>query len=136
MQMNDYWFQKRIFKDSVKVRNEINKSQTSLVALVRTDNRIAGVTKAIKLPGLNPVMGKAVALKPNFNTADPFPASTHNDTLRTLIVNLQQMGATKIVVADRSGPAETRRVIQEKGIFEMAKELGFQAIQYDLLIVC
>lgn len=109
----------------------MNKSQVSRVALVRTDDRIAGVTKVIKLLGLNPVMGKAVALKPNFNTADPFPASTHNDTLRTLIVNLQQMGATKIVVADRSGPAETQRVMQEKGIFEMAKQLGFEAINLE-----
>ena len=109
----------------------MNNNQTSRVALVRTDDRVAGVTKAIKLLGLNPIKGKAVALKPNFNTADPFPASTHNDTLQTLILNLQQMGATKIVVADRSGPAETRRVMHEKGIFEMAKQIGFAAINLE-----
>jgi uncharacterized protein (DUF362 family) len=109
----------------------MNKSQTSRVALVRTNDRITGVTKAVKLLGLNPVMGKAVALKPNFNTADPFPGSTHNDTLRTLIINLQQMGATKITVADRSGPADTRHVMEVKGIFKMAKELGFEAINLE-----
>jgi uncharacterized protein (DUF362 family) len=113
------------------VRNEMNKSQTSRVVLVRTNDRTTGVTKAIKLFGLNPVVGKAVALKPNFNTADPFPASTHNDTLQTLIINLQQMGAAKIVVADRSGPAETRRVMEEKGIFKMANQLGFEAINLE-----
>jgi len=113
------------------IKDEMNRNQTSRVALVRTDDRIAGVTKAIKLLGLNPVMGKAVALKPNFNTADPFPASTHNDTLRTLIINLQQMGATKIVVADRSGPAETRRVLEEKGIFKMAKQFNFEVINLE-----
>lgn len=109
----------------------MNKSQTSRVALVRTNDHISGVTKAIKLFNLNPVMSKAVALKPNFNTADPFPASTHNDTLRTLIVNLQQMGATKIVVADRSGPAVTQRVLEEKGIFKMANELHFDVINLE-----
>jgi uncharacterized protein (DUF362 family) len=109
----------------------MNKNQNSRVALVRTNDRITGVTKAIELLGLNPVMGKAVALKPNFNTADPFPASTHNGTLRTLIITLQQMGATKITVADRSGPADTRQVMEEKGIFKMAKQLGFEAINLD-----
>jgi uncharacterized protein (DUF362 family) len=48
-----------------------------------------------------------------------------------LILNLQQMGATKIVVADRSGPAETRRVMEEKGIFEMAKQFDFKLINLD-----
>ena len=109
----------------------MNKIQTSRIALVRTDDRIAGVNKALKLLGLNPAMGKAVALKPNFNTADPFPASTHNDTLSTLINNLQQMGATRVVVADRSGPAETRRVMEKKGIFKMAKQLGFEAVNLE-----
>jgi uncharacterized protein (DUF362 family) len=113
------------------LRNEMNKNETSRVAVVRTGDRIAGVTKAIKLLVLNPVKGKAVALKPNFNTADPFPAATHNDTLRTLIINLQEMGATKIVVADRSGPAETQRVLAEKGIFKMAKELDFEVINLE-----
>jgi uncharacterized protein (DUF362 family) len=109
----------------------MNNSQSSRIALVQTDDRISGVPKAIKLLGLNPIKGKSVVLKPNFNTADTFPGSTHNDTLRTLIINLQQMGATKIAVADRSGPADTRQVMEDKGIFKMAKETGFEAINLE-----
>ncbi len=101
------------------------------VALVRTRDRTNGVTRAIQLLDINPVQGKPVVLKPNFNTADPFPGSTHNDTLRVLIVNLHKMGAGKITVAERSGPADTNRVMETKGILKMAKELGFDAINLE-----
>ncbi|MEW6002372.1 MAG: hypothetical protein AB1638_06980 [Nitrospirota bacterium] len=49
----------------------------SKVSLVRTDDRASGIVRAIKLLGINPVKGKDILLKPNFNTADPFPGSTH-----------------------------------------------------------
>jgi uncharacterized protein (DUF362 family) len=99
------------------------------ISLVKTSDRIEGVRKAIKLLVTNPVKGKTVVLKPNFNSADPFPGSTHNDTLRGLIKTLQAMGATKIVLAERSGPGDsTGRVMEKKGIFEMATELNFAIV--------
>ena len=105
----------------------------SKIALVATRNRTEGVPKAIKLLESNPVQGKAVALKPNFNTADPFPGSTHNDTLRALILALQQMGATPITLAERSGPANTHKVMQQKGILQMGKDLGFDILNLEEL---
>jgi hypothetical protein len=68
------------------------KSKTA-VALVKTRDRAQGIARAIGLLKVNPVKGKAVLLKPNFNTADPYPASTHNDTLEALFVHLKGMGA-------------------------------------------
>jgi uncharacterized protein (DUF362 family) len=82
----------------------------------------------------NPVRGKAVVLKPNFNTADPAPGSTHSDTLRALVLTLKQMGATSITLAERCGPyAPTQRVMKDKGIFELAKELGFDIVNLEEL---
>jgi uncharacterized protein (DUF362 family) len=99
------------------------------VSLVRTLNRAEGVTEAIKLLQINPVRGKNVVLKPNFNTADPAPGSTDIHTLRSLIVNLKQMGAKKITLAERSGPGDPTRVVMEKkGVFALAQELGFEII--------
>jgi uncharacterized protein (DUF362 family) len=72
-----------------------------------------------------------VFLKPNFNSADPFPGSTHNDTLRALVHALQDMGADRITVGDRSGMGETRRVMERKGIFDLADELGFETLVFD-----
>jgi uncharacterized protein (DUF362 family) len=101
----------------------------SKVSLVRTSDRSAGTRKAIDLLGINPVKGKAVVLKPNFNTADPAPGSTHNDTLRALITKLKEMGARKITLAERSGPGpSTHDNMERKGIFVMAKELGFEIV--------
>jgi uncharacterized protein (DUF362 family) len=99
------------------------------VSLVKTTNRIEGTRKAIKLLEINPFKSKAIVLKPNFNTADPAPGSTHYDTLHTLISALKEMGAGKITVAERSGPGpSTHDNMEKKGIFRMAKELGFDIL--------
>jgi uncharacterized protein (DUF362 family) len=103
------------------------------VALVRTEDRGEGVRRGLTLLGINPVKGREVLLKPNFNTADPAPASTHNDTLRSLILALWEMGAEKITLAERSGMADTRRVLEVKGIFEMSEELDFEVVNLDKL---
>jgi uncharacterized protein (DUF362 family) len=102
------------------------------VALVSTKDRRKGVREAIDLLGVKPCRGKSVVLKPNFNTADPAPGSTHNDTLRSLIVALQQMGAKQITLAERSGPGNsTRTVMEKKGIFRLAQELGFNIVNLE-----
>jgi uncharacterized protein (DUF362 family) len=99
------------------------------ISLVKTADRTAGTRQAIELLKINPVKGKNVVLKPNFNTADPTPGSTHYDTLYALIRKLQAMGAGKITVAERSGPGpSTHDNLERKGIFRMAKELGFDVL--------
>ncbi len=99
------------------------------ISLVRTTDRTEGVSKAVELLGINPVKGKAVVLKPNFNTADPAPGSTHNDTLRSLVLTLKEMGAKGITLAERSGPGDTTHHIMEtKGVLHMARELGFDIV--------
>ncbi len=104
------------------------------ISLVCTQNRAEGVRRAIALLRSNPVQGKAVVLKPNFNTADTTPGSTHIDTLRALVIALQEMGASRITLAERSGPGETtRRVMEKKGVFDLAQELGFDVVNLEEL---
>ncbi len=103
------------------------------IAFVKTRDRAKGVRRALDLLGLNPVRNQRVLLKPNFNSADPAPGSTHNDVLRALVQALWEMGARSITVADRSGMGDTRAVMQQKGIFAIARELGFDAIVFDEL---
>jgi uncharacterized protein (DUF362 family) len=99
------------------------------VSLVRTDDRTEGTRRAVELLKINTIKGKSVVIKPNFNTADPAPGSTHNDTLRSLILTLKDMGAKKITLAERSGPGDTtHNIMDKKGIFLMAKELGFDIV--------
>jgi uncharacterized protein (DUF362 family) len=103
------------------------------VSLVVTQDRASGARRAIELLGKVPVSGKSVLVKPNFNSADPTPGSTHNDVLRSMVEWLWEEGAGSITVADRSGMGDTRRVMRDKGVLEMADELGFEPIVLDEL---
>ena len=59
------------------------------VFVLKTTDRATGVPALLKKFGLTDYSGKQVALKANFNSADPFPASTHLDTLRAIVETLK-----------------------------------------------
>ena len=103
------------------------------VAFVKTRDRLTGVQQALELLGAGPFPGKHLFLKPNYNTADPSPGSTHSDTLTALVRWLQSQGAAGITVGDRSGMDKTRAVMERKGIFRLAEEMGFDALVLDEL---
>ncbi len=98
------------------------------VAVISTKNRIYGVNKSLELLGINPVKEKNVIFKPNFNTADPFPASSSMETVKQFIIKLKEMGAKSITVAERSGPANTAKTFEKKGLYELAEELDFKIV--------
>jgi len=98
------------------------------VAVVSTNNRVYGVNKCIELLGINPINGKNVIFKPNFNTADPPPASSSMETVKQLILRLKEMGAESITLAERAGQANTSKVFQEKGLDPLSKDLGFYVV--------
>ncbi len=58
------------------------------VVVVATSDRAKGVAEVIRLLKVKVPKGKPAIIKPNFNTADPTPGSTHNDTLKQLITEL------------------------------------------------
>ena len=105
-------------------------STVSRVALVKTDNRKNGVRTSLKALNINPVKGKDVLIKPNFNTADITPGSTHNDTLVALIGEIWEMGATSISLGERSYPL-TREVMEKKGILPILDKLSVKVIDFD-----
>ena len=102
-------------------------SMTKVVVISTTD-RVYGVNKSLELLGINPVKGKNVILKPNFNTADPPPASSSMKTVKQIVLNLKKMGAESITIAERAGPANTSKVFEKKGLNALAKELGFNVV--------
>ena len=102
------------------------------VALVKATDRKEGVRNVLKTFGSNPCKGKDVLIKPNFNTADPTPGSTHNDTLTTLIEEIWRMGAKSVSLGERSYPP-TRQVMEEKGILPLLEKLQVKVIDFDKL---
>lgn len=102
------------------------------VILAHSSNRQQGVRNSLAGLIKNPVKGKSVLIKPNFNTADRAPGSTHNDTLLALVEELWAMGAQSIAVGERSYPP-TREVMLEKGILPLLSERDVPVIDFDQL---
>jgi len=103
---------------------------TSRVALVKIDNRNNGVKTSLRTLKINPVKGKNVLIKPNFNTADITPGSTHNDTLIALIEEMWEMGAKSISLGERSYPP-TCEVMEKKGILPILDKINVKVIDFD-----
>ncbi len=115
----------------VKPLQHFSDHKKAKLSLVKTPDRASGIRKAIELLGTNQVKGHDVLIKPNFNTADPFPGSTHNDTLVNLILHLKEMGAKSITIGERSGPPDTSGVLEEKGIYGLCKKLDVKLINFE-----
>ena len=103
------------------------------VVLVRTEDRAEGVKKCLDLLNINPFQGKSVLVKPNFNTSDETPGSTHNDTLKALLARIRDMGAKSLAVGDRSGPEPTEEVFDKKGIRALAGSYDAKLLNFDEL---
>jgi uncharacterized protein (DUF362 family) len=108
----------------------MENSDKSKVALVSTEDRKTGVASSIQALGINPVKNKDVLIKPNFNTADATPGSTHNDTLAALIEEVWQMGAKTIRLGERSYPL-TRDVMAQKGVVPLLEKLDVAIVDFD-----
>ena len=104
---------------------------TSKVVVALDPDRARGTKKVVERLGIPSLAGKRVFVKPNFNTADPAPGSTHIDTLRTMIQLIKKEGPSSITVGDRSGPSKTSKVFQQKGVFALSQELGFDCLVLD-----
>lgn len=122
-----------ILGSNLRYGRTIPNTSKSKVVLVRTNDRDEGVKKSLKLLKINPCSGKDVLIKPNFNTSDAFPGSTHNDTLRAVLSHVKEMGAKKVTIGDRSGPEPTDQVLEKKGIHGLAGEFDASVVNFDAL---
>lgn len=107
--------------------------RNSTVYVLKTEDREQGIRDLLKQFDLESLSGKRIALKANYNSADPFPASTHIDTLSTIVEALNEINAD-VVLAERSGMGNTRAVLEETGVIELAGKLGFEVVVLDDLI--
>ncbi len=110
------------------------------VAVVRTEDRVEGIRKAIELiGGIGPIV-KGVKggflIKPNCNTDDPYPRDTHHETIRAIAEVLMEAGVKtgQITVGDMSGRARglpTRATMENLGITKVAEEMGLNISYFD-----
>ena len=96
-------------------------------------DRSAGAKRVCGNIGLPDFSGSEIALKANFNSADPSPASTHIDMLDSLCTTILAEKPGKLTLAERSGMGNTRSVLDECGVIALAKERGFSVVVLDEL---
>jgi uncharacterized protein (DUF362 family) len=104
----------------------------SKVFVIKTNSRESGIKELLKYFDNGNLSSKRVALKANYNSQDPFPASTHIDTLEALIDALKEKGAD-LVLAERSGMGDTKKALVETGVWELAKKKGMEVVILDEL---
>lgn len=107
--------------------------QSAKIALVKTNDRAKGIEAALKLITFPSPKGKKILIKPNFNTADPTPGSTHNDTLRQLVLEMRNRGASGLTIGDSCGPGSTKEIMEKKGIPALAQELKVDVVNFEEL---
>jgi uncharacterized protein (DUF362 family) len=96
-------------------------------------DRAAGIGAVLGEFELSGLAGTSVALKANFNSADPFPASTHMETLDAVSGAILAQGPARLTLAERSGMGVTREVLDRTGALALANKRGFTVTVLDEL---
>jgi uncharacterized protein (DUF362 family) len=93
----------------IKVKDDLRNS------ILEAVDRIGGFKKFI-----NP--GETILLKPNFNTADSFPASTDLEFLKTVVELIYEYDPKIIMIGDSSTMSiNTRETMEKIGVFELER---------------
>jgi uncharacterized protein (DUF362 family) len=114
----------------LKERNAFRKDGKALVSRVVASADIKKtVEKAVDLiSGFKKVVssGDKIFVKPNFNSDDPFPASSDPDFVKTVVSLLYESGASEVVIVESSGLPwlPTKNVMEKMGMLRAAEECG------------
>lgn len=107
------------------------KSTRSKVFLADASDRPGNIKKLFQEFDL--ATSGTVAVKANFNSDDAFPATTHIETLRSIVDLLRISEPDDIIMAERSGMGYTPKVLKNRGVIKLSTELGFKLIDLDSL---
>lgn len=77
--------------------------------------------------------GDVVFLKPNFNTADPYPASTDLEFLKAAVELLYEAGAKLVMIGESSTyTLNSRKVMEQAGVFSLQETMATPPRVYSL----
>ena len=93
----------------IKVSDDLKR------AVLKSVDLIGGFRSFIKT-------GDIVLLKPNFNTADPFPASSDLGFLKAMVELAYEFGSKSVIVGESSMfTLNTRKTMEKTGVFSLAE---------------
>jgi uncharacterized protein (DUF362 family) len=116
--------------------NYYTKDDKVLVSRVHACQDVKeGISTSVELiGGFEKIMERSseIFLKPNFNTADPSPASSDPDFIEALIELLYEHGASKVVLGESSmASLSTREVLEKAGMLRRAQRAGAEIAVFD-----
>ena len=118
--------------------NVYTRDGKALVSIVSTSDRQLkqAIKQAVDMIGgvrqaLNPE--DRVLLKANFNSDDPFPASSDLGFIGAVVELLREEGITNLTLGERAGWPwmPTAQVLEEMGVFKFAEEIDLPVIDFD-----
>lgn len=109
---------------------------SSLVSKIKFSNNLkSDIKKAVDLiGGFNQFIkkGETVLLKPNYNTADPYPASTDLNFLKSVIESLWEIEPKSIIIGESSTYyLNTRKVLEKCRVFELEKNYDVRVLVFE-----
>lgn len=108
--------------------NVFQKDGLVLVSKVKAfEDLKSSIKKAVDLIGGFEKLvsgGDKVIVKPNFNSDDPFPASSDPEFVKNVVLLLYEAGASQVVIVESSGIPwlPTRKVLEKTGMLKAAQE--------------
>jgi len=119
----------------LKVNSYQKDGKALLSKIVGTGNLKEDVLRPVDLiGGFDKIVekGNEILLKPNYNSADPPPASSDPDFLKAVVELLFEHGAGKVVVGESSMQStSTRKVMEKAGTLERLKDSGAEIVFFD-----
>lgn len=119
---------------TLKKVNVYRRSGKALVSTVKASPNFKGsIKKAVDLIGgfeKAVSSGDRVVVKPNFNSDDPFPASSDPEFVKAAVSLLYDAGASQVVIIESSGMPwlPTGNVLNKTGMLKAAKKCGAERI--------
>ena len=106
-------------KDGKVLVSKVLASPDVKKSVKRAVDLIGGFKKVISA-------GDKVIVKPNFNSDDPFPASSDPEFVKAVVSLLYDSGASSVVIVESSGMPwlPTKNVLRKMGMLKAAKECG------------
>jgi uncharacterized protein (DUF362 family) len=105
----------------------------SPVAVVRTDDRAAGIQQAVKLLEINPVMGKEALLIPDLSSRAPYPMTTHPEALGAISQTLWNLRADAVTIGAQSSALPTREALTALGLYDRLEQIEARLLNIEEL---
>jgi uncharacterized protein (DUF362 family) len=111
----------------------VSKGHPLVSKVVYKDSLKESIRQSVELiGGIRKLVEKddTILLKPNYNTADPFPGSSDPKFIKAVIDMLYEAGAEKVIVGERTALLHNYNVLEKAGIIKVAEGAGVKVIVF------